>query len=230
MYASKFNVFCLTETWLSDLIFDSEVLPHDFILYRKDRLSRGGGVLIAVHVSILSSLLSSPVDLEVVSVKIGVNHDFILCTVYVPPNSSESYLLSLLKYLSDLVCSYNRCINVGDFNFPDICWSSLSGTSSLSNSFCEFIFDYNLTQHVMEPTHIMGNIVITSAGINIFDLSITPSVQHIFSDHFIVTFIPLCNIIRTLTCKPRYVFDFHSHTVVTVHFNPTIYTVLESEK
>ena len=31
MYASKFNVFCLTETWLSDLIFDSEVLPHDFI-------------------------------------------------------------------------------------------------------------------------------------------------------------------------------------------------------
>ena len=63
----------------------------------------------------------------------------------------------------------------------------------------------------MEPTHIMGNIldlVITSAGINIVDLSITPSVQHIFSDHFIVSFIPLCNIIPTLTCKPRYVFDF----------------------
>ena len=78
MCASKFNVFCLTETWLSDLIFDSEVLPHHFILYRKDRLSRGGGVLIAVHVSILNSLLSSPVDLEVVSVKIGVNHDLIL--------------------------------------------------------------------------------------------------------------------------------------------------------
>ena len=107
--------------------------------------------------------------------------------------------------------SHNRCIIVGDFNFPDICWSSLSGTLSLSNSFCEFIFDYNLTQHVMEPTHIMGNIldlVITSAGINIVDLSITPSVQHIFSDHFIVSFIPLCNIIRTLTSKPRYVFDF----------------------
>ena len=39
---------------------------------------------------------------------------------------------------------------------------SLSGTSSLSNSFCEFIFDYNLTQHVMEPTHIMGNIVVAN--------------------------------------------------------------------
>ena len=44
--------------------------------------------------------------------------------------------------------------------------------------------------------------------VNIVDLSITPSVQHIFSDHFIVSFTPLCNIIPTLTCKPRYAFDF----------------------
>ena len=145
MYASDFNVFCLCETWLSDRIFDSEVLPHDFILYRKDRPSRGGGVLIAVHVSIPSSLLSSPVNLEVVSVQVGVNQDFILCSVYIPPNSCESYLLSLLNYLSDLLYSHSKCIIVGDFNFPDIkfCWSTLSGTSSLSNYFCEFIFDHN---------------------------------------------------------------------------------------
>ena len=59
---------------------------------------------------------------------------------------------------------------VGDYNFPDICRYSLSGTSSFSNYFCEFIFDYNLTQHVMEPTHIMGNIldlVVTSPSVNI---------------------------------------------------------------
>ena len=190
MYASDFNVFCLCETWLSDHIFDSEVLPHDFILYRKDRPSRGGGVLIAVHVSIPSSLLSSP--------------------VYIPPNSCESYLLSLLNYLSDLLYSHSKCIIVGDFNFPDICWSTLSGTSSLSNYFCEFIFDYNLTQHVMEPTHIMGNIldlVVTSPSVNIVDLSIIPSVQYFSSDHFIVSF-RLCNKIPILCSKPRYVFDF----------------------
>jgi hypothetical protein len=42
-------------------------------------------------------------------------------TVYIPPNCSESYLHSVIQYLSELVCSYSQCIIVGDFNFPDIC-------------------------------------------------------------------------------------------------------------
>ena len=201
MYAS--------ETWLSDRIFDSEILPHDFILYRKDRPSRGGEFW---YRSCFHSqfFVVIPVNLEVVSVQVGVNQDFILCSVYIPPNSCESYLLSLLSYLSHLLYSHSKCIIVGDFNFPDICWSSLSGTSSLSNYFCEFIFDHNLSQHVMEPTHIMGNIldlVITSPRVNNVDLSIIPSVQYFSSDHFIVSF-RLCNKIPTLSCKPRYVFDF----------------------
>ena len=212
MYASRYNIFCLTETWLSDFVFDREVLPRDFVIYRTDRPSRGGGVLIAVHDSIFSLSVPSPSNLEIVSVKLCVNNlDFILCTVYVPPNSSESYVLSVLHYLSNLVCSYSNCIIVGDFNFPDICWSSFSGTSSLSSSFCEFIFDHNLTQHVMDPTHIMGNIldlVITSAGVNITDLSVTPSVPHIWSDHFMISFSLLCSKLHTHNIKPRYVFDF----------------------
>ena len=67
--------------------------------------------------------------------------NILLCTVYVPPNSSETYLSLLLSYLTDLISSFKQCIFVGDFNFPDINWSSLT---PLSNSFCEFIFDCNL--------------------------------------------------------------------------------------
>ena len=211
MYASKFNVFCLTETWLSDFVFDNEILPHKFVVYRKDRPSRGGGVLIAVHDSIPSLLLSSPLDLEVVSVKL-CNQDLILCTVYVPPCSSEFYMLSVIQYLSGIVCSYSNCIIVGDFNLPDVCWSSLSGTTSLSNHFCEFVFDHNLTQHVMDPTHNLGNtldLVLTSAGMDVTDLSVTPSVQHLSSDHFMISFSPLCCKVPTHNyCKPRYVFDY----------------------
>ena len=50
VYASDFNVLCITETWLSDHISDGEILPSDFVLYRKDRPSRGGGVLIAINI------------------------------------------------------------------------------------------------------------------------------------------------------------------------------------
>ena len=78
VYASKFNVFCVTETWLSNYIYDCEILPTDFVLYRKDRPSRGGGVLIAVKSSFHSSLIPSPSDVEVISVKLGSDQDFIL--------------------------------------------------------------------------------------------------------------------------------------------------------
>ena len=70
MYASDCNVFCITETWLSDKISDGEILPSGFVLYRCDRPSRGGGVLIAVHKSLPSTLIPSPYDLEVVVVKL----------------------------------------------------------------------------------------------------------------------------------------------------------------
>ena len=70
MYASELNVFCLTETWLSDFVFDSKVLPYDFIVYRKDRPSQGGGVLVATHDSIPSLLLPSSC-LEIVSVQLS---------------------------------------------------------------------------------------------------------------------------------------------------------------
>ena len=61
---------CITETWLSASIFDLEILPTNYIIYRKDRGTRGGGVLIALEESIPSSIIPSPGDLEVISVRI----------------------------------------------------------------------------------------------------------------------------------------------------------------
>jgi len=64
-----------------------------------------------------------------------------------------------------------------DFNFPDINWSSLIGSSLSSNTFCEFIFDCNLTQHVMQPTHIKGNILILYSPHLLLTLSTFLSIQ-----------------------------------------------------
>ena len=40
---------------------------------------------------------------------------------------------------------------VGDFNFPNIDWSVLMGTSNPSIWFCNFVFDCNLSQQVLSP-------------------------------------------------------------------------------
>ena len=87
-----YNIYCVTETWLSDFIFDHEILPCGYSLYRKDRSSRGGGVLIAVSDLISSSLIPSPPDLEVITVNVFChNGPITFCTVYVPPNSEVDY-------------------------------------------------------------------------------------------------------------------------------------------
>ncbi len=45
IYSSPPGIFAITETWLTNQILDAEVLPHEYSVYRKDRCSRGGGVL-----------------------------------------------------------------------------------------------------------------------------------------------------------------------------------------
>ena len=211
VYASDFDIFCLTETWLTECIYDHEILPNDFVLYRKDRPSRGGGVLIAIKASICSSQLPSPPDIEVISIKVGSVQEFVLSSVYIPPNASTSHVFSLVVYLTSLTSSFKRCIFVGDYNFPDIDWSTLTASSLSSSIFCEFIFDCNLIQHVRESTHVRGNIldlVLTTSHIEIEHITVHSHSYFNFSDHYAVSFSPLCGSSYSSEFRNFYVFDF----------------------
>ena len=69
-------------------------------------------VMIGSLGAVVSSLLSTPQslvllfvpppNLEIVTVMLS-SSSLILCTVYIPPACGESYLLSVIEYLSDLV-------------------------------------------------------------------------------------------------------------------------------
>ncbi len=50
IYLHQYDIVCVCETWLNDLVLDNEILPG-YTIYRKDRRGnmRGGGVLIAVR-------------------------------------------------------------------------------------------------------------------------------------------------------------------------------------
>uniref|UniRef100_A0A1X7T752 Endonuclease/exonuclease/phosphatase domain-containing protein n=1 Tax=Amphimedon queenslandica TaxID=400682 RepID=A0A1X7T752_AMPQE len=93
--------------------------------------------------------LPSPEFLELMTVLVQVPHPVVLCLVhvYLPPQAS------LIDFLSDLISTHN-VILLGDFNFPDIDWSSLSSPSGPSYLFTEFAFRANLSQHITTPTHL----------------------------------------------------------------------------
>ena len=121
VYSSDFSIVCITETWLNSDIFDNEILPSGYSIYRKDRDSRGGGVLLAIKDGISSSQLPSPSDIETVTVLISSQNSIIICATYVPPNASDNYHELLCNYLTDLVINNAKpIVLLGDFNFPDI--------------------------------------------------------------------------------------------------------------
>ena len=77
--------------------------------------------------------------------------------IYATPQSSMNYFNTCSKHLSNLSDTCLPTIVVGDFNLPDINWETLSGGTSISNQFCEQVFDLNMNQLVDQPTHMQGN-------------------------------------------------------------------------
>ena len=166
--STNFKIIALTETWLHPDVRNGEFLPPSYQVHRYDRPSRGGGVLLALDHSLSYSYsqipslsysqIPSPIDLELVCVKLSYPSIFI-CVVYFPPSSDLCYFRSFFQFLSDLVKPGVSVIVMGDFNIPDICWSSFYGQSLISDSLCDLLIDLNLSQLVSFPTHSGGNIL-----------------------------------------------------------------------
>ena len=84
----------------------------------------------------------------------------------------------------------NSILIVGDFNIPDINWSTLTSSAVHSDCFCEFVFDCNLTQLVDGSTHCKGNcldLILSNTPDSVGPISISPH-SLIQSDHYLLTF------------------------------------------
>lgn len=78
----------LTETWLTDSIFDSEIFSSNFTIYRRDRGSVGGGVLLAVSSNIPSCLLFVAPDVELVVIRLLLPKPIVVGSAYLPLSPS----------------------------------------------------------------------------------------------------------------------------------------------
>jgi len=131
VYSLDLDIVALTETWLTDSIFNNEILPVDFAIYRKDRGSRGGGVMLAVRDCISSKLISSPDNLEIITVSVNTVHPTTFCAIYLPPNSLPEYAQLTFDYIKELCSTTASIIILGDLNLSDINCNLIRGISNL---------------------------------------------------------------------------------------------------
>lgn len=173
-----YDIICVTETWLSDSVFDSELLPDQYNVIRCDRkfslvkLSKGGGVLLAIKNNITfsrinTSELSAVVPLiDIVLCKCLINMQSVtLGVIYIPPNVTANELDLFTAGLEQLILGH-QFILFGDFNLPDF---GKTNESRKSQVFHNFINVLDAIQHnsVMNPNNNLLDLVFSSSEMNL---------------------------------------------------------------
>ena len=99
IYSSPFKFIAITETWLTDLITDKEILPAGFAIFRKHR---GGGVLLANHQSNCCRSITLTTTTHINHCKIVYPVPVVICSVYLPLNVSHAKCTDLCHCCTDL--------------------------------------------------------------------------------------------------------------------------------
>ena len=146
-------------------------------------------MLIAINNDIPSRLISIHPVVELISIELDVSPKLVIICLYIPPTSSDSYQQEVLECINSLPPN-NPTILLGDFNAPDINWSTLNSTSSYSHSLCNLLYSRNYIQLVTNPTHRHGNtldLILTNIPHRIQNLSVDDKLCSSFSDHFLIS-------------------------------------------
>ena len=142
VYSEGNDIVCVTEKWLNSHISNSEILIEDYEIFRKDRESRGGCVLVAIKEESFKNIreIKAGCNLEIVIVDVltDSNTHLIVCSCYRPPHSNEAWLTEFSNLLADIRNNYDDVILAGDFNLPNINWHSDTDVTNEGTS-CEFL-------------------------------------------------------------------------------------------
>jgi hypothetical protein len=146
------EIVCVNETWLNKNILNCEILGPDYEIFRKDRESIGGGVLMAIKSESFKHVRQIEINcnIEIVTVDVTTqsNLHLLICSCYRPPNSNDNWLKDFKYFLSVIRDQYDDVIIAGDFNLPDINWqnSGDDATKASTSEFSEILKDFFLSQ------------------------------------------------------------------------------------
>lgn len=152
----------LTETWLTNEIKDFEVTTPNYVIIRKDRQTRGGGVAILIKKDLSFEILSEVIGVEAIFCKLLFTSRpvFVGCVYRSPPSDKDS-LQALHTYMHRHVLGA-WLILLGDFNLPDINWRTMKHHSACSDVLIDIMLAFNLSQIVKKPPVFKGAVLMYS--------------------------------------------------------------------
>jgi endonuclease/exonuclease/phosphatase family metal-dependent hydrolase len=159
--ATKPDIICLCETKLDQRIDSHEIFNNNYQVFRRDRNLYGGGVLVAVATSLKAAHLQdlSSEDCESLWVKVQTPEgDICVCSYYRPNKHNQTSLIGLNKLLTHFNNKHSLpLILCGDFNTPDIKWTSSNNVSYVSQYFLDILYEHSLVNHQTSSTFPKSN-------------------------------------------------------------------------
>jgi Endonuclease-reverse transcriptase len=120
LLVNQIDIISFNETWLNK---NKKLKLHNYKTYRLDRQTRGGGVCIAVHESIIATIVEHNFQNKCMIIKLpnhmNTNEDIYISSYY--NTQSTTINESLLNYIFELG---NNVILLGDLNAHSTIWHS----------------------------------------------------------------------------------------------------------
>nr|CAH7769489.1 unnamed protein product [Callosobruchus chinensis] len=145
----QYDIFGLTETWLSSNIGSDLLDITGYTFIRRDRDGRGGGTGMYIKNNIRFSILPNESDLEQlwIKIKVGGTDWAIGCVYRAPSLNIPNFLDELETTVSNLVATTDDILFMGDLNIDLI-----NETSRGNALFTSLLESVGLNQLVTEPT------------------------------------------------------------------------------
>ena len=114
------DIFCLCETFLNHQFSDNELQITDYNMFRKDRQSHGGGLMVYTKSNLAcihrDDLETEDTEILWLEVKNNRQKPFLLCYCYRPPSATSAWIESFEKSMEHANLEAKEIIVIGDFN------------------------------------------------------------------------------------------------------------------
>lgn len=179
---NDYDIILLTETWLQNDVFDTEICDNRYDIFRVDRdLSKagkesGGGIMLCIksrlNASISQKFSFVNIYTEMLCVTIpacylGTNSKLHIVLVYLPPNYKDipSQLEEIKMFLTCLIdeCPDDTYLLIGDFNLRCLDWRDGHYTlvnnltlemQNAATEFIDFLTFFGLKQYNFNLNHL----------------------------------------------------------------------------
>ena len=197
------DIIAISESWTHGDITSAmlNVKGYD-VVGRNDRTDtlqgRGGGVLLYSRLSNLYEETDDRPEQVVHAILSNQekSSDIHLHVIYRSPNSSMEVIENVNRYVEN---APDNSILIGDFNYPEINWSTLSSTQAPGQLFLDTVNDKFLSQHVDFPTNLTpqpnGRVTATTIDLVLSDndnliASVKP-VGHLGASHHVMMMVEI---------------------------------------